>query len=407
MSERATRLVYVLPRVRIRNGNKKHKMVAVGKAQFWPDEDETWLKVVGKARPRWLDIYRQCRPYIGEEEPKVARGTLVISEDDEWLAKNIQNAVPTLYVLGQPRDKGKPPAEAFQYGGFHATDKPPKAVTFVTKNAVPFLLEHESSLTLFPPLELGRNQWEYRIEIADESYQRMIQRLGGSASPKVVNAELVRRFDKNPKDRIVMACYHLFRSQFANEFMSPLSQDYAAYCACLEAALDIDGTQRAVGANITQRLVKFYPDLARLEDWMKGLYAERSIFVHGASQPKKKYDKDVAEFQKHPHNHDFLRCLCLDVIHDALWKSLSPHSRDLARLQGDDYATLRKTFTSDDYWTAMSRHFKQTNAADKVLAYRDKEKRAFLETCQNFANYHDWRYMGSYPTKRLFDRICG
>jgi hypothetical protein len=396
MSQESSRLVYVLPRVRIRSAKQEHKMLAVGRAQVWPDEDETWQNAVRKPRPQWLDIFRENPPYIGTTEPPIARGSLVISDDDNWLNTNMHNLVPILYVLGQPWDNWKTPAEAFQYGGFRATDNVQDHITFASKYTLH--IEHESSLKLFPPLELRSGPRDFLIDIADESFEVFLRNLGVSAGTKVVNAELARRFGANPRDRIVVACYHLFRSQFANEFTSPFPQDYAAYCASLEAAFNIDGTQRDVGANIMRRLVSMYPDLAGLETWMKGLYAERSFFVHGAShKAAKKYEKSVAEFQKRANNHDFLRRLCLDVTHEVLRESLGRPNSEEVRVQEEGYVYLHKIFCSDDYWTAISRHFKQKRCVDMILAYSEEEEQNLLNACRNFVRYHDWRFMVGRP----------
>lgn len=107
MPDNAPKLVYVLPRIRIVSGDAQKKAVTVGKAQFWPDEDETWKNTVRKARPRWLDVFRdfpsgcstQQQPQA-ETEPRVARGTLLISDDDNWLKRYVENLIPISYVLG-------------------------------------------------------------------------------------------------------------------------------------------------------------------------------------------------------------------------------------------------------------------------------------------------------------------
>ena len=266
----------------------------VGKAQFRPDNDDTWKNAVHKVRPAWLDVFRHfpcafpTSTVKAEAEPAVVRGTLLISDDDDWLRRNVENLIPVVYVLGllQSHPLPIPPAEAFQYGGFLASDRQEDQVILVTKFGEK--IESGSSLKLFPPAELRGEQPEYLVEIGDhadfEAAEELSLLLRCPPSLKVLNWELVHRLDQDPNDRIVMACYHLFHSQFANEFMSPVRQDYAAFCASLEAALDIDGTQRDVGARITRRLESLYPDLAGFDVWIKGLYAERSIFVHGASQ---------------------------------------------------------------------------------------------------------------------------
>lgn len=404
MNGNESKLVYVLPRVRIVSGDAQQKVVNVGKAQFWLDEDDIWSQVIGKTRPPWLDIYRDFPNSHISAEPRVARGTLLISDNDKWLADHVHVLIPLTYVLGLPLNHFSiPPAEAFQYGGFRATDKEEETVTFVTKTALN--VERAGSLKLFPSLELRGGDCSYLVQIGDESDMHamcdMMRFFNCAPSVRVLNSELVRRFDANPNDRIVMACYHLFRSQFSNEFTSPVLQDYAAYCASLEAALDIDGA-RDVGASITRQLLKIYPDFRNddLQEWMRGLYAERSIFVHGASREvQKKYEKSLLAFRKCRDNRQKLRCLCLDVIHASLWESLGHQDMEAARLRGEGYLHLRKLFSSDRLWKSLARQFKQP--VDTILAYSGDEQKALIRVCQDFVGAHDWRYMAADEQKVL------
>lgn len=259
-------------------------------------------------------------------------------------------------------------------------------------------IESASSLKLFPPLELRGIQREYLIEISDEAdleaMREVMQVFNCPPSVKSLNHELVRRFDGAPDDRVVMACYHLFRSQFANEFMSPVRQDYSAYYASLEAALNVDGTQRGVGAEITNRLVKLYPDLpeSELRAWAKGLYTQRSIFVHGASEQPKEDDKQaVAAFHKCRHNCEMLRWLCADLIYDSLRMSLGRRASERARLEGEPYSWLCKIFDSDRKWGKLARHFTQSESVDKVLGYSGADADRFAQDCRSFVDRHDWR----------------
>lgn len=409
MPDNVPKLVYVLPRVRIVTGDAKRKVVNVGKAQFWPDEDETWNHTLRKVRPRWLDVFRDFpivyslqQEQVAESEPSVARGTLLISDDDDWLKRYVENLIPIAYVLGllQNHRLSIPPAEAFQYGGFLATDRQEEQVTLVTKFGDK--IETTSSLKLFPPLELRGVQREYLIEIGDEAYleamRDVMQVFHCPPSAKLLNRELVRRFDEIPDDRIVMACYHLFRSQFGNDFASPLRQDYSAYCASLEAALDVDGTQRGIGVEIANRLVNIYPDLPEqeLRLWFKGLYVERSVFVHGAATRTNDEDEQAKlAFHRCKHNSEMLRWLCVDAIHDSLRMSLGHRASKLARLEGEPYSWLCKIFDSDRKWIDLAHHFTQSQSVERVLGYSGAEIDHFVQDCRSFVDRHDWRCMAT------------
>jgi hypothetical protein len=188
----------------------------------------------------------------------------------------------------------------------------------------------------------------------------------------------------------------LFRSRFGNDFVSPLRQDYSAYCASLEAALDVDGTQRGVGAEIANRLANVYPDLPKqeLRLWAKGLYVERSIFVHGASKRTKDKDRQaMAAFHKCEHNAEMLRWLCLDVIHDSLRTSLGHRISESARLREEPYSWVCKIFDSDRKWKKVARHFTRAQSVDRVLAYSGADSEHFIQNCRDFVDRHDWQCM--------------
>lgn len=213
-----TRLVYILPWLTVSTGQYRVNRIPIGPAVFCPDDDETWREVVGKPRPSYLDIFRWFGSAVDEErEPEVARGTILVAGDDGWLEENVQLLVSLLYVLGQPADRWRTPAERFRYFGFRASDQPPEMVSFITKKGERW--EDRRSFKLFPPLELRGSHTPYRVDIHEKR-----------------NRLFVRRFEADPNDRLVVAARHLFRTQFADVFNSPWDQDYASYCTCLEAA---------------------------------------------------------------------------------------------------------------------------------------------------------------------------
>ena len=261
-------------------------------------------------------------------------------------------------------------------------------MTFVTKHAIK--VERAESLRLHPPLELRAGDYYHCVEMMDEADAEK-QRIVSPISAAELNAELVRRFEKNPYDRIVMACYHFFRSQFDNEFMSPTDQDYASYCASLEASLEVDSQIRGVCKRITKQLIALYPGLDGLDSWMRGLYGVRSIFVHGVSQEEQEQDEDISRFRKRKDNHRRLQCLCLDVIHESLRESLG------RRLRGENYLDLRKLFSSDKLWASIRHEFRPPVAT--ILGYSSVEQNALIQVCRDFADAHDWRCMAGEEAK--------
>jgi len=181
----ATKLVYMLPRVRLSSGKYGQKEVKLGNAEFWPDDDTSWSNIVRKPRPPWLDIFRDF-PAAQGEEPDVARGSLLISSDDAWLREHAPKIVPLLFVLSLDAGKWDTPAEAFHYVQYEAKESPTDLVSLMTKYGP--LMEDASSLQLLPPLGL-RCQRSVTVRLDDP-----------------FKTELVSRFEQNPNDRIVVAC---------------------------------------------------------------------------------------------------------------------------------------------------------------------------------------------------------
>ncbi len=384
-----SRLVYVLPRVRVSSRMYREKSVAVGKAQFWPDEPATWNNILKLPRPDWLDIFREF-PGTERSKPLPARGTLLVADDDAWLRQSVSRAVAVLFAMGVDENRWEVPAEAFQYHGFRATAKPADLVTLYTKTGGK--TEDLRSLQLLPPLELRGVTSHFRVPTQDD-----------------LNRELVRRFDANPNDRMAVACYHLFRTQFDNTFLSPAEQDYAGYCACLEAALDLKGPD--YGKEMADRLIAMYPNFPEIERWVKGLYSERSVFNHGATVEEADAAKDdrakaLFEFRGGKLNWDVLRHLCLDVIRDQLHESLDSKGRELRRMMYSSRELLAKLFGSEELWREIAKTFTQKEAVKRIMALSGDEQDEFLELCCAFLNGHHWQVIREkVEAKKVFDTL--
>ena len=257
-----SKLVYVLPRIRITGTAFGHVRFIIAKANFLPDEPKSWSEVLQLPRPDWLDIYCQFPNLHADEPPQPARGTLIVSDDEDWLRKHIARLIAVTYFLGLEESRWQVPADAFQYSSFKATATPHDLVTLYTKSGGK--TEDLRSLQLLPPLELRAVPSTFRVNLRDEKH-----------------AELIRRFDSNPYDRLAAACYHLFRSQFDNPVVAPSEQDFAAYCACLEAALDVSGPEYS----------------KELSDKLMGIYGKHTAMnghswqaMKGKAEPKKVFE---------------------------------------------------------------------------------------------------------------------
>lgn len=379
-----SRLVYVLPRIRLAGDAFAQEQFSIGKASFLPDEPNSWADKIQLPRPSWLDIYRQF-PYMDSDDaPEPASGTLIVSEDNDWLKKHIGRLVGVAYVIGVAQAQWRVPADAFQYSAFTASASPQVAVILHTKTGSK--IEDLSSLQLLPPLELRGVSDLFRLNLKDEKH-----------------AELIRRFDRNPYDRLAVACYHLFRSQFDNPVAAPAEQDFAAYCACLEAALDVTGPDYS--KELCDKLVVIYGKYPAMERWIKGLYSERSVFNHGASSEPSLDSPDdrmraLAEFRRYPLNWDALRKLCRDVIMEQLQNSLDAARRELSRMWDPTRALLRTLFYSDAVWAGIFKDFTQAQSVQKILALQGDDQVEFVCKCNSFLSQHSWRAMREVPEQK-------
>jgi len=385
-----SKLVYVLPRIRLPGTAFRQERFSIAKANFLPDEPNSWNEVLQLPRPAWLDIYRQF-PYLhSDDPPEPSHGTLIVSDDEAWLRKHIGRLIAVTFILGLKESRWQVPADAFQYSSFKATSNPNDLVTLYTKSGGK--TEDLRSLQLLPPLELRAVSSSFRVNLSDEKH-----------------AELIRRFDSNPYDRLAVACYHLFRSQFDNPVVAPSDQDFAAFCACLEAALDVSGPDYS--KELSDKLVAIYGKHPAMERWIKGLYSERSVFNHGIStEPTLESSDDriraLAEFRQRPLNWDVLRKLCLDVILEQLQDSLDTAKRELSRMWSPTRTMLRQFFFSEEIWGEVYRAFTQFKSVEKIRALTGEEHDDFIELCCSFLNGHSWQAMkGKVESKKVLGTL--
>ena len=373
----SNRLIYVLPRIRICGTGYRQDRFVVSKAEFLPDEQSSWDEVVRLPRPSWLDIYRHFPGLHSEDPPEPSRGTLVISSDEEWLRRHISRLLAIVYVIGLHENRWQVPADAFQYSSFSATPTPHDLVRLYTKSGGK--MEDLGSLQLLPSLELRGVSRTYRVDMRSDRH-----------------AELMRRFDKNPYDRLGAACYHLFRSQFDNLLIAPSEHDAAAFCACLEAAFDVKGPDYS--KELTDRLRSLYGDDPALARWIKGLYSERSVFNHGVSEEPTLESSDdrvkaLVEFRDRTLSWDVLRHLCLDVIEEQLQDLIDAGKRELSRLMSPMRTMLRQFFYSEEIWNELAKRFSENKSVQSILAVTGDEHDDFIQLCCSFLNGHRWEAM--------------
>lgn len=213
-----------MPYIRFARRKYREQNVQLGPVTIWPDAQEAWHRLA-VPRPSWLNIYRQF-PKAGEDtigEPCV--GSVVVANDGGWLAQYHKRLVAILYFVGdQACYEGTPrngrPAECFYARMLKVEGAAHSLVQLWTKHGA--LVEDERALKMTPPLAV-RGQ--------SEPYFLGLDRAEHNA--------LVALLFKKPEHRLITACLHYFLAQTGEPLVVSFEQDYANYCACLEAAFDL------------------------------------------------------------------------------------------------------------------------------------------------------------------------
>ncbi|MGB7347361.1 MAG: hypothetical protein WBD20_24275 [Pirellulaceae bacterium] len=374
VTPRSNRRIFVLPRLKIRTNIVDGDKFGLSKAVFLPDEDAIWAELLEQKRPTWLDIFREF-PYLPDESAEPARGTLIVSDDDEWLTTHIDRLLGIVFSLNAFENQWRGPTEAFRYSSFVAPDEPGDCVSFRSKTGR--YIESSDGLQLLPPLELRGPKPRISIDPSRDW-----------------SAELILRFDLNPYDRLATACFHLMRSQFQDFFTSSREQDAASICACLEAAFDLP--ERGISDELVEKLTKSYFDDEKFQEWIRGLYGERSVFNHGAKSDAVNNSGDpraeaIRYFRQRTGSWDLARNLALDVIRRQCQESAQARNLQRGWSEADDLLSL--FFRSNERWGAFRKEVVGTKPTDRILALEGQPRIDFIKVCLEFVQRHDWQMM--------------
>ena len=131
MSSSTTRVVAILPRVKIqRHGASQKEFCTVGPATIWRDSDSLWPAQFERSRPSWQKIFREfpqraivddhhssdaTSPDSQFEVPDCSYGSVITCDDSDWLRKNIDHLVSVIYFLAEPSGDFVRPAECFEF----------------------------------------------------------------------------------------------------------------------------------------------------------------------------------------------------------------------------------------------------------------------------------------------------
>jgi len=374
------KLIYVMPRVRVAPRLYGQTELVLGKATFLPDEDATWANRIQKPRPSCLDTFRQF-PYDNASNLPVSRGTILIADDESWLRESVSYVVAVAYVLGAQENFWQPPSEAFQYYDIAVGDTPQDLVQFHTKTSS--LIEDTSAFKLLPPLELRGPRDQFRIDPRSDVF-----------------AELSKRLGKAEPDRLIVSCFHLFRTQYANAFLAPARQDFAAYCASLEAAFDTPKSQDG-GKTLAECVEKFYMGYGELRDFIRGLYEERSIFNHGVSETGLEPHRValLQAFRQTPYRWDLLRHVCVDVIHEKAREAAGNPRGDIGTFFSKTFKMIETCFSSKDAWEKLCGELTKKGSVKALLKLHqsgtdteqdDAKLSEFIGLCCRFLLVHEW-----------------
>ena len=197
-----------------------------------------------------------------------------------------------------------------------------------------------------------------------------------------------------------MSCYHFFRTQYANGFLAPARQDFAAYCACLEAAFDtpksLDG-----GKTLAESIKNFYMGYEKLHDFIRGLYGERSIFNHGVPEAalEPHHVALLQAFRQTPYSWDLLRHICIDVIHEKVREATGNQRGDIGTFFSKTFKMVETCFSSKDAWESLCRELIKKGSVKAILKLDqegndteqdDAKLSEFIGLCCRFLFIHEW-----------------
>lgn len=370
--------ILLFPRVRFWEGRSRLEDFAIGPLRVLPDSDEVWQREFGQARPDSLKVYRDFPDLPDSAEGPEARGSIVTFEDNRhW--KHVHRLVGVLYYLGLHTNNWLVPSESLNHLAFILHGPGEDIVPLPTKTVINY--EDHDSIRLLPPLELRGIDKTFILSLELDAHQL-----------------LMKKFFDNPEDRLVTACYHLYRTQWGNFIYSPWEQDCAAYCACLEAAFAVN--EGGYINQIHNGLLDRFGEYPGLLDWVTGLYAERAVFNHGLSEGIDESSTDsrvqaLLKFRKHPQNWTLLREVCRDVID----RELDPIPNNAASflLVNDREAAilLRHLMSSDSVWSEVKRYFKKKGRIETLRTMTDDKAGEIVTLACQFKDGHSWKMMAT------------
>lgn len=357
----ATKPLYWMPYFRFSTNQYRVDSFNVGQARILPDTEETWENEVQHPRPPWCKVYKNW-PHTDEQEigPSL-EGTIIISDDFGWLTNNIHFVAAILYFMARQTSGHQLVAERFRYFKMEGRSEYSDMVTYWTKKGP--LIQDATRLSLLPPVELRDPLNSIQLRPTD-----------------AMNAHLVDIFSSNSNHRLVAGCYYYFRAQFSDPYVAPFDQDYATYCACLEAIFNLDSMTGNIRNAMANAIEEYYGKDSDLREWIQGLYVSRSVHVHGISIEDNATGRNVElydSFHGQPVKYSLLESICWDLL---CWKI------EESRLKPDLFVDLYESpklidivFRSSEIWQKLKSLLTQDKAADTIETRIDSDVDGFLD----------------------------
>ncbi len=366
-----------LPYLSVQWKHGEAQSLALGKAEVLDDSDEVWNTRMGRKRPEYMTIFRTL-PYTWEgRDGDPIYGTLVRSDDPDWLQRYMEEIAAVLHWLA---DDGRQSIAAEQFACYglsvpgDASD-PSQNVTLYSKYVR--AMESAKYFRVFPPLS---------IRGMDRARRLHVDRADASA--------LLALMAHDPQDRRIVAVRQYFRTHFNDQLFGSFAHDCATHCAAIEAAMGIDtrsdGQRRFVNA-----LCSRYGDDPERRAFFNGAYVSRSLYVHGYDR-RAVNDADTGDsghvasltaFERVRWRARILKALS----REAIAQSLAPVEKPpVVETSNSARTLLAKAIESGEVWASARSLLTRDKAAARLVDMNSEEFRAIEDLLNALESRFDW-----------------
>lgn len=355
----------------------------IGRARIVPDNDTNWKAITGLPRPKHLDMHEDFPDLIenGVQRGRPLYGTLITSDDGEWLRAHIDAVTAVIFFLADFAEQVLP-AECFTTLPLEikatGADREDDLISYLDKHSR--RVESSHNLFLTPPIAVRGNLRSRRLTVGEQWAAALLDLIASS-----------------PEHRLVVAVRQYFRTQFSDPFTSPADEDFALHCSAIEAALDMDRT-RGISERFAQALASHFGNEPHCETFFRGLHKARSIFIHGVSNPgSDPYNEEtraLALFRKTRQTLPLMRLVTQEVIREAL----APQRSDSPRLRlAPAGLMLRTCLHSDHIWTRLKQRLTARQAKEAILNLDEQGFEEIVALAHDARSWFEWHCVTERP----------